>query len=69
MVGNAGPFVGGPAVSIFSKSPIAGTGNVVYESGIGPYYRDLYFQKYVKLDLPRPGIISPISGSRSRPRI
>lgn len=50
VVGRAGRFVGGPAASIFSKSPIAGTGNVYYESGIDPYYRDLYFQKYVTLD-------------------
>jgi len=50
VVGKAGRFVGGAAASIFSKSPIAGTGNVVYESGIDPYYRDLYFEKYVKLD-------------------
>ena len=50
VVGRAGRFVGGPAASIFSKSPIAGTGNVYYESGIDPYYRDLYFQEYVTLD-------------------
>ena len=42
--------VGGPAAAIFSKSPIAGTGSVYYESGIDPYYRELYFEKYVKLD-------------------
>lgn len=50
VVGRAGRFVGGPAASIFSKSPIAGTGNVYYEFGIDPYYRDLYFQEYVTLD-------------------
>ena len=50
VVGKAGRFVGGRAAAIFSKSPIAGTGNVYYESGIDPYYRDLYFEKYVKLD-------------------
>ena len=50
VVGKAGHFVGGPAAAIFSKSPIAGTGNVYYESGIDPYYRDLYFERYVKLD-------------------
>ncbi|MGZ3296369.1 MAG: helix-turn-helix transcriptional regulator [Xanthobacteraceae bacterium] len=50
VVGKAGHFVGGPAAAIFSKSPIAGTGSVYYESGIDPYYRELYFEKYVKLD-------------------
>ena len=50
VVGKAGQFVGGPAAAIFSKSPIAGTGNVYYDSGIDPHYRDLYFEKYVKLD-------------------
>lgn len=50
VVGKAGRFVGGRAAAIFSKSPIAGTGNVYYDSGIDPYYRDLYFEKYVKLD-------------------
>ena len=50
VVGKAGHFVGGPAAAIFSKNPIAGTGSVYYESGIDPYYRELYFEKYVKLD-------------------
>ncbi len=50
IVGKAGRFVGGPAAAIFSKSPIAGTGSVYYQSGIDPYYRDLYFEKYLKLD-------------------
>ncbi len=50
VVGKAGHFVGGPAAAIFSKSPIAGTGNVYYESGIDPHYSELYFEKYVKLD-------------------
>ncbi|QWG21563.1 LuxR family transcriptional regulator [Bradyrhizobium sediminis] len=50
VVGKAGRFVGGPAASIFSKSPISGEGNVHYESGIGPHYWELYCGKYVKLD-------------------
>jgi DNA-binding CsgD family transcriptional regulator len=50
VVGKAGRFVGGSAAAIYSKSPIAGKGNVYYESGIDPYYRQLYFDKYVKLD-------------------
>jgi DNA-binding CsgD family transcriptional regulator len=51
VVGKAGRFVGGPVAAIYAKSPIAGNGNVYYESGsIDPYYRQLYFDKYVKLD-------------------
>src|SRR3974390_2490802 len=50
VVGKAGHLVGCPAAAIFSKSPIAGNGNVYYESGIDPYCRELYFEKYVKLD-------------------
>jgi DNA-binding CsgD family transcriptional regulator len=43
-------FVVGSAAAIFSKNPTAGSGYVHYESGVDPYYRDLYFDKYVKLD-------------------
>jgi DNA-binding CsgD family transcriptional regulator/PAS domain-containing protein len=50
VVGKAARFVGGSAAAIFSKSPIAGSGDVLHEFGIDPYYRRLYFEKYVKLD-------------------
>lgn len=50
VVGRAGRFVGGAAAAIFSKSPIAGNGEVLYEFGTDLYYRHLYFEKYVKLD-------------------
>jgi DNA-binding CsgD family transcriptional regulator/PAS domain-containing protein len=50
VIGRAGRFVGGPAAAIFSKSPTAGNGHVYYESGVDPHYRQLYFDKYVKLD-------------------
>jgi hypothetical protein len=50
VVGKAGRFVGGSAAAIFSKSPTDGNGRVLYESGTDPYYRQLYFDKYVKLD-------------------
>jgi DNA-binding CsgD family transcriptional regulator len=50
VVGKAALFVGGSAAAIYSKSPIAGNGNVYFESGTDPYYRQLYFEKYVKLD-------------------
>jgi hypothetical protein len=50
VVGKAARFVGGSAAAIFSKSPIAGSGDVHHEFGTDPYYRQLYFEKYVKLD-------------------
>jgi len=49
-LGKAGRFVGGPAAAIYSKSPTAGIGHVYHQSGTDPYYRQLYFDKYVKLD-------------------
>ena len=50
VVGKAGRFVGGSAAAIYSKSPTALTGHVYYEFGTDPYYRELYFSKYIKLD-------------------
>jgi DNA-binding CsgD family transcriptional regulator len=50
VVGRAGRFVGGSTAAIFSKDPVAGSGNVYYESAIDPYYRKLYCDEYVKLD-------------------
>jgi hypothetical protein len=50
VVGRAGRFVGGSAAAIFAKSPTAGSGHVYYEYGTDPHYRQLYFEKYVKLD-------------------
>jgi len=50
VVGRAGRYVGGQVASIFSKSPIAGGGHVLCQSGIDPHYCRLYFEKYVKLD-------------------
>ncbi len=45
-------FVGGLAASLYSKDAVNKCGNLFYESidGIDPYYRDLYFETYVKLD-------------------
>jgi DNA-binding CsgD family transcriptional regulator len=43
-------FVGGAAASIFSKNPTVLNGNVYYDWGVDPYYVDLYFRKYIKLD-------------------
>jgi DNA-binding CsgD family transcriptional regulator len=50
VVGKAGRFVGGPAAAIYAKSPTALTGHVYHQSGTDPYYRELYFNKYIKLD-------------------
>jgi hypothetical protein len=50
VIGKAGRFVGDPAAAIFAKSPIALTGHVYHQSGTDPYYRELYFSKYIKLD-------------------
>lgn len=43
-------FVGGSAATLFSKDATANRGNVFYEAGTDPHYRQLYFEKYVKLD-------------------
>src|SRR6202012_4736177 len=34
----------------FSKDAASGAGNIYHEYGTDPYYRQLYFEKYVKLD-------------------
>jgi DNA-binding CsgD family transcriptional regulator len=49
VVGRAGRFVGGSTAAIFSKDPVAGSGNVYYESAVDPYYRKLYCDEHVKL--------------------
>jgi DNA-binding CsgD family transcriptional regulator len=43
-------FVGGPAASLFSKDAASRSGVLAYDHGIDPYYKRLYFEKYVKLD-------------------
>jgi DNA-binding CsgD family transcriptional regulator/PAS domain-containing protein len=50
VVGKAGRFVGGPAAAIYAKSPTALTGRVYHQSGTDPYYRELYFSKYIEFD-------------------
>jgi DNA-binding CsgD family transcriptional regulator len=55
VLGKAGHFVGGPVASIFAKSPTSLTGTVYYHSsgdrsGRDPSYRQLYLDKYIKLD-------------------
>ena len=43
-------FVGGPAASLFSKDAARKSGDYAYDCGIDPHYRQLYFDKYIKLD-------------------
>jgi DNA-binding CsgD family transcriptional regulator len=43
-------FVGGPAAALFSKDAARKSGDYAYDCGIDPYYRQLYFEKYIKLD-------------------
>jgi len=44
-------FVGGLAAALFSKDAASKSGGVAYDcGGIDPYYRQLYFEKYIKLD-------------------
>ena len=43
-------FVGGPAASLYSKDVVSKTGSVAYDWGIKAQYKQLYFDKYIKLD-------------------
>jgi DNA-binding CsgD family transcriptional regulator len=43
-------FVGGHAAALFYKNAASKSGDVAYDCGIDPYYRQLYFDKYIKLD-------------------
>jgi DNA-binding CsgD family transcriptional regulator/PAS domain-containing protein len=44
-------FVGGASAALFSKDATRKSLNVFYEDGaLDPHYRQLYFEKYVKLD-------------------
>jgi DNA-binding CsgD family transcriptional regulator len=43
-------FIGGSAAALFSKDAASKTGDVAYYTGIDDHYRDLYFDKYIKLD-------------------
>jgi hypothetical protein len=59
-------FVGGRAASLYSKDVASKTGQVAYDCGIDPRYKQLYFDKYIKLDLVTS---SPRSSNRSPPPI
>jgi len=43
-------FVGGCGAALFSKDAVSQQGSVYYAVGIQPYYRQLYFDKYIALD-------------------
>jgi DNA-binding CsgD family transcriptional regulator len=43
-------FVGGPAASLFYKDAASKSGDFACDCGIDPHYRQLYFDKYIKLD-------------------
>src|SRR5262249_24162457 len=44
-------FVGGSAAAFYSKDAATKTGNVYYDSGgCDPHYKQLYFEKYIKID-------------------
>jgi DNA-binding CsgD family transcriptional regulator len=50
VLGKATQFIGGSSAALFSKDAASGAGNIYYEFGTDPYYRQLYFEKYVVLD-------------------
>ena len=43
-------FVGGHGAALLYKHASSQTGSTVYDCGIDPHYRQLYFERYVKLD-------------------
>jgi DNA-binding CsgD family transcriptional regulator len=50
VVGDALAFVGGSAGGLFSKDAASKTGSSAYGYGIDPHYRQLYFDRYIKID-------------------
>jgi len=56
VLGKAAEFVGGVSATLFSKDASRKNGQVHYDDGrIDPHYKQLYFEKYVKLDLATTG--------------
>lgn len=54
-------FVGGSAAALFSKDATIGGGNVYYDVGTDPHFRQLYFDKYINLDPATTGhLLAPI---------
>jgi len=50
VLAKAAKFIGGSSAALFSKDAANGQGDIYYEYGTDPHYRELYFEKYVKLD-------------------
>jgi DNA-binding CsgD family transcriptional regulator len=50
VLAKAAKFIGGSSAALFSKDAANGAGNIYHEFGTDPYYRKIYFEKYVKLD-------------------
>jgi DNA-binding CsgD family transcriptional regulator/PAS domain-containing protein len=50
VLAKAAKFIGGSSAALFSKDAASGAGNIYHEFGTDPYYRQIYFEKYVKLD-------------------
>jgi DNA-binding CsgD family transcriptional regulator len=50
VLGRCAEFVGGSAAALFSKDAVSRSGDAAYYSGIDPYFKQLYFEKIIKLD-------------------
>jgi DNA-binding CsgD family transcriptional regulator len=50
VLAKAASFIGGSSAALFSKDAASGAGNIYHEFGTDPHYRQIYFEKYVKLD-------------------
>jgi DNA-binding CsgD family transcriptional regulator len=50
VLAKAAKFIGGSSAALFSKDAASGAANIYHEFGTDPHYRQLYFDKYVKLD-------------------
>jgi len=50
VVEKVGRFVGGSGASIFSQDSVRKTGNAYYFFGVDRYYKQLYFDTYIKFD-------------------
>jgi hypothetical protein len=70
VLGKIKRFVGGHAAALAWKDAVAKRGDSFYDDGgVAPEFRQLYFEKYIKLDPCTTGQFSPKSGSHSQPAI
>jgi DNA-binding CsgD family transcriptional regulator len=63
-LGNAARFVGGSSAVLLSKDAASRSAHIHSDSGIDPYYLQLYLDKYVKLD---PAAAGPCSSQIEQP--